>query len=1449
MVEIKTDESISGFAAMTRTRADAMKPQPEPEPTPEPVPEPEEPVAVSTPEETPDVAPAAPVTIEEPSGGLQTRSTMTSLEAGLMDPHIIVGALSENPHKMAVTRAIYGDVQIQDAMKRREEGTLQAMREPHKPLPHVAAMMTASGQSADAVGYFITAKGTPRLEVALANRIGPARYEALESAYEEMMEIRKTEGDQGFFGFVGGAAGGVGNFFGRGDFIDAPVAGAVSAFKNLNDMAAGMASFISKIPTGSQRVRLSEGEAAFLAEQGFEGEFKDGKIVKLPRQQWKALNEQRKGAGSQALIEETKENLAKSEEEAWAKVETGLGVFTAAATEYMAAYITTPGFSGGATFMGRAVNGLLKGAVADNVVYEEGDANIARMLEKWGAPGGELLEVLATSEGESDEVFLDRVKITAEGMALGVAIETVGFALLAMRAARKGDPQAATKHYAKALEAEASASGEAATKYVDQLAKDRADLTKQELQIAEGADAAGAVKTRTILEFDYDQIPDWNRMDNGLVRSLDVFARTGTLSGADAKTVRAALGKNWLGDYDIVDGSSIGNIYRIDADKHHEIVASKFLGMLNKIQEPVQMNQFRGMALQVLDTLDEDMVDPHLLDRVRNVDPSQWSTNDAANIFATGMLQDSYVDQLQRLVSDVASNADQLSNTQFLAKMERIDALQAQVAILQAGRAKMGRNASHAMLALKETKKVNTQEAASKAHINWMHSRNMISDRRRVKMLDAAMKLAANKRAKAKVVNQAATKPTTLERLLHVTNANLLFNTSTQSLMLVGNFLRATVRNPMVDVIEGLLINPIEAVLGRADGWQAAGKSLQRAWHTYGMMRRALPEAMRSFGKFWRTGKSQFGDQSMLDDKGFYVNKTLKEVRQSKAEDALDHGMKAAEHVYRFMGSVDEMFKELVISAEMGVRSRTGDYGKELQRIAQLRTITQADFEKYLHTSGHNKAQFAEITNGGRVVDTYAKNQALDTMFQSEAADGSLNKALRDILTRRNEGALLARLLMMRFVTTPLNVMEERIAGFLSPILMTPGRAGPVGRIFAGKFHRDLQATLPDGSPDMRLRSRTRAILMTNNMFMAMGLMSAFGLLRGDGDEGLVDVDPESPTYGNIRLRFGDGTKRYLNVLDAEVPFLNAFVLARMAGEQIKHAEREDVSALVQGFDVLQAVMAMYVNETLEKSSLANMTASLTAITDDKFRGAAGVVASNASAFVPFNWWFSRFADATNEGEFDGRPVSIMERMAKQFGPLKAFGWEAINRERDALGRLLPGQNRGYFPFVSREFQFDDISDELADIKEHSGRDFTAAQFEREDVAYHKIAVDGRSLFDMMQGEIASGGVVIGGQTLEQAASEMINSQAYKDNYQAWLGLLAQRSTTSEGQHILRVGGADVQDPRIKAWRTLLSQYREKARIEILKGLEPDDLRRVEDALTSSEWTDDEKRQVAKELF
>ena len=1469
MVEIKADESISGFAQAAQYRTAQRNPEPEPEVAPEPQAEPEV-VEPEVAEQAPAVEETPVPVIEEPAQ-IESENLMNSLDPMAMDPEIVSEMLSDNAHRRHVNRLVYGDSQIADAMRRREEGTLQMRREPYKPLPYVQELMSASGENHTVIGYFLAAQNSPRAMVALEGRLGEARMDNLKGSMDVYEDSQKPKG---LFATIGDD---LGKFATKGDIIDAPVAG-MAAFSEdmsgwfgannwLTDFQKGIhnlpASDYGSTPSLSevaeflnittQRVRVtpeSQEDIDRLTDllpdysnnnKGME-QLEIGKTTNLSLnpEELQIYNDFFGTVGNQA----NRESMKATEEELMAKIDSGTGMFMAVATEYMSAYVLTPGFSKGTTFLGKAVNGLLKGAAADLSIYEEGDANISAWLSQSGVPGGDLLEFMATDPSDSE--IMNKAKVIAEGSAIGVAFETLMFGLMSLNKARKGDMEGAMKDMAKSVDAEAESTAVKATEYVQSIEDLKAGASKQEQEIAAAAAGSPGKKvTKEIFQFDRDTLPDWNPADEKVLDALTASVRVGTASGVSATRMKVIFGKGWLGDAaDVPDGQR-GRMFEVPADEMADILQKKFLKMMEKLQEPTSMNTLRGMGLKVLAELDEDLVNPDLLDRVKNVDPSEWSTNDAANIFAAGFLQDQYIDAAQRLVADLRASADQMTNDVFEEKMKRLDNLQAQVAVLQAGTAKMGQSASHAFHALKRVKTVEKKLAAQQAHREWQYSRGLISDKQKIELLDAAFNNAKNKRAKAKVFNQVATKPTTMEKLLHVSNANLLFNTSTQALMLMGNFVRATIRNPMVNLIEAAVVNPIEGVLGRADWAKASGQSFKRFWHSYGAIAQSMPDAMTAFSKFWRRGKSQFGENSMFDDKGYYANKTLKEVRQSKAEGSLDHGMKAAEHVYRFMGSVDEMFKELVISSEMATHARAGTYGEELMKLAQKRKLTNADWEAFLLKQGE-EAAFAKKSTDGRVMDNYAREVALDTMFQSDAAQGSLNQGIKKIMMGRTNQAMMMRLLFMRFVTTPLNVMEERMATVLAPILLI-GKDNNVTRAMGGKFARDLQATLDDGAPDMRIRSRTRAILAANSIFTTMGIMSAYGMLKGDGDEGLIDVDPKSRTYGNIRIRMGNGKKKYINTLDMEVPFLNAFVFARMAAEHVKHAQ--DIEQATEYLDTVGAITAMYLNQTLEKSSLANMTDTLAVIMDDGFRGSGQVVASNLSTAVPFNWWFSQLADLTGGGEFQGKPVNFYERLGKSIGPLKLMGFGAINQERDALGRLQPSHSRGFNPFVSREFAVDALSDELADIQEQTGTDFMSPTFERDGMPYHKMkAQDGQSVYDFMQESISQGDVKINGMTLEQAANAMIEGDYYQTEHSKWRALLAERHVNSKSQPILKVGGASVKDPRVKLWRGLLSQYRDAALRYALTSVGPEIRKELEEVYQTTGWTDAEKRFVADQF-
>ena len=1398
------------------------------------------------------------------------------------DPAIVQNQLSGDPVLQQVNKIVYGAPLISEVMSARETGDLQRMIDGNriKVAPFIGEMQSATGLNPETIGYFLLAHNSPRLLGILQERIGASNVRALIRAKERIERRGAEEERGGFLASVGGVANDVGGLVTKNDFVDAARTGAagfvrgVNSLGNIGNWSFHVAGAIDSIPGVSQasefiglttlgmdftpqsqedidRLRAAIPNYSHTWAGRGDGTLDNLQVgvrkrLHMNPKEWRAFNKEFGFEGYEANMASIKEI-----EDKWSEyIDTTTGEIMSVITEYGLTYATTPAFVKGAGFGVRAVNGLLKGAVTDSVVYEEGDGNVSSMLVSVGAPGSELLEA-TLAVNDSDNKTMQVVKTATEGAVLGVAVETLGFLVIAIKNARAGKSKEAFEGIKKAAESEAEnaeLSAQKLLKEVEDALEEGRQVDQAQAEIAEAARRAQSEKvTKETVQFDYDKMPDeWNREDTSLLKAIDKFIRTGRVTGADAVIIKTVLGADWLKDSSLGDAAKI---YTEDAEDTYAQVAQRFALMFAKIQEPTTINTLRGMGVKLLGELDEDMLDPDLLYRFKNTDPADWSTNDAANLFAAGMLQRTYVEQMQQIATDIATNGDVMDSVRLVEQGKRLDALQAQIAILQGGRAKMARNASHAMLALKAEKKATRVRDAQIANATWMHQRNLISTKRKAALIAAAMSQAKNARARAKVANEVSTKTSKLEKILHVSNANLLFNTSTQALMIFGNAFRAIVRNPMIDFIEGLVVEPMTGILGDKKAWGRAGKALQRGFSQYGMLVKAAPKAFQAFGKFWHRGKSQFTKNTMFDERGYYANKSLAEVRASKAEGdvvdkVLDQGMKASEHIYRFMGSVDEMFKELVVSMEMGVRAKTGGYGPELMAIATKRLPTDAEFAKWIGGAGED---LVERNAAGRFVDKYAKDIAVQTTFQSEAVEGSMNKYLRDMLNKNNSTAQLIRLFAMRFVATPLNVMEERFATLLAGPLMIFGDT-TITRLLAGKFAADLSAVTSDGLPDMRIRQRTRASLMVSNMFMAMGMLSALGFFRGqEGGDDIVDVDPDSPTFGNIKMRWFNGKRRMVNVMDLELPFANAFVMGRVAAEMTRRMR--DPRQATEFIDGVGALMAIYVNETLEKSSLSNLTDTIAMITDDKFRGGGNLIAGNVAAFVPFNWWMTRAMDLGNQGEFDGKPLNFVQALGKRIPLLRPFVAGTANKERNALGEIVPSNSRGIQPFIGRAKDHGVLEEELADISLQTGVTFNQAQFERDDIAFHEITVGNRSLFDLMQESIASGDVKIQGLTLREMAMKMVTDpdSAYNTHYAEWSAGILAEPRNSEGDLKVRVGGRSMKDPRIQRWRDLLTRYREAA----LSQLELDD--ETQDRIrtlqrTSTTFSDETLQEVLRQM-
>lgn len=1373
-----------------------------------------------------------------------------------------------NLRNLALT--IYGEVPIAEALRLRSGGGLaEAVAQPgyFKVKPEISRLMSASGATERQIGWYLLSRGNTSRRNQFVEIYGEPVANAIEQALRKPVDTEATPKRNGI---LGGAAA-VGSDvldFALNDLVDTIAAGAISGATSLIQSTESLALFASgtkelKVFQDTRITPKSEAEIEFL--RGLEtprtiGGKRDTRkdkyalgqalTIDLSRSDYLEFMDTFRPDETPMDNSQLVTDWERLEQEANSHIDTVTGQIGAGIVEFGTTFMVSPSFLKASKWYTQIVNGAVKGAVADNIIYDLGDESVASMLDEYNVPGNELLTLLRTEE--DDGVFETRAKIMIEGMIIGGSADGLLHLLKGIRKSAKGDLKGAAEELQKAAEAELTDAQKRAKVYLEkrEAAKAETEAKKAEAKVAEGKEsdeAAAAVdaaepgvsgtRTTTRIEFERDKLPDLSDADVENINLTDDFINRGTESGIDSSFLTRIFGENW------VDGMLE------DAAENLELFQARLFKSIEAINNPVAFDELRAGAAYVFQTvMDADGLDPSQFNKIVRSDPADWSTSDSVNVLAAGMFQQAFTYELQRVVKQIVefgpatteASAKQLADLQ-----KRADALKGQLEILAVGKAKMGRNNALALLAFKAEKKATSQRDREIAHARWAKARNLIDAKEEARLIDMALSRAADAKAKAAVARTSARmRKSPIEKFLIWTNANLLANFDTQSLMLISNILR-TVNIPLIRFVEGAIDITMSAPRSLASVMTGQGlttqskqglqKLAQSAFYLSATAR-AMPKAFASGWRFWKTGLSEFNKRTMFDEEGTFAGKSLAEVRSEPAvggdkPSLQNKAVKAAEHLYRFMGAIDEGFKEIIMTADMQVRARAGEYGEELQAISKVGLPTDAQLREYL--SGDTKSDFIDqqrVAKGGRVLDKSSIDLALTSLFQQEAVDGTLNANLNRMFGRQPARTLeeaaknrtasaIARLLLMRFVSTPLNVMEERFATYLAPLLLA-NASGVRGlgseatlKFLAGKFLTDLKST------DPRVASRARAAIVLNSIFFTTGLMQGYALYDS-GEEPVVDVelDPKHPQYGKLRIDRGNGY-RYVNVMDMEMPYANAYLFGRMA----MHIGRRnaDPKEALEFSDGMGMLSALFINQTLEKSSLKNITDTISAIVDDKQKGLGRVLVSQVSTAVPLNRLVRSMLMFGNQGEFDGKPTSFLKVMAKQVPVLKPLIGGIMNSERNALGELTPSNSRGLNPFVSRFFKTDDVLEEMARISLSTGVRFDRAVMQTGDVPLHEWETypgSNQSVFDLMQQAISDGDVKINGRTLREELALQVSAPSYQEVKTEWASIIDQRGYDQQGRKRIVVGGDDVKHPGIKLFRTVLRNYRKEALAHIMRS-------------------------------
>lgn len=130
-----------------------------------------------------------------------------------------------------------------------------------------------------------------------------------------------------------------------------------------------------------------------------------------------------------------------------AENKTTVGRLSRGITQFVAGYYA----AGSLTRMTGLMGAFTNGAIADAVVFNPNDPNVAAILEDYDIDTGALGEILATDP--EDPEYINRLRNVAEGALAGGLVEALGWSVRALRASRNGDLKASEAAQSKAEEA------------------------------------------------------------------------------------------------------------------------------------------------------------------------------------------------------------------------------------------------------------------------------------------------------------------------------------------------------------------------------------------------------------------------------------------------------------------------------------------------------------------------------------------------------------------------------------------------------------------------------------------------------------------------------------------------------------------------------------------------------------------------------------------------------------------------------------------------------------------------------------------------------------------------------------------------------------------------------------------------------------------------------------
>ena len=1024
---------------------------------------------------------------------------------------------------------------------------------------------------------------------------------------------------------------------------------------------------------------------AWLAERGVQSEIGDTSlrmtITQRNRLTAEWLTDGR--AKSQAELNEVL-MYDKVVEEREAKLDTGASEMMYHMTDWATEFALIPGPAKLGKF-GMIASATLRGAAADNIVFEEGDMSLVALAEELGMPEVELLDIIRTDDEKA--AWQNRLAITIEGAGLGLAADSVFAIVGALRKVNRGGNAADAIEEANELIVRNLSEAKEARNFTDaEINAVQAALKEAPEVLAEEAPTSADVilgeakRKLSKVTFDADKAFDTFRQldvtqwtDEAIEDATGIRKFSEWTEWDNIADVRATISKHVDGVFEaankrqsmpemIAKANEIRKAQMASADNPDWASA-----VITKREDAVQYINNVIVERTLAKQLEEIRVwnaygkDPEFLPSFLKHLGGPNVTNELREKAIAG-----YVEGLMSAAGVIGKkNETQISEAARVMASQRW---------IKYGKIKDAEQQLEAWIA-KQKAEGNVEWQDIGFGLNRLTSHGEITPSKMREML--------------KHVGDGASV------LVRFRNANLLANTKTIGINMISEAFGQTQAGSITRVWEGIK----SLAKGKpADGIKRIQLGVTFGFRQFAEINKAMDNALRLFSD--GIGEVS-GAASAFDTAGKGIGQSFKEI--GKENGALGALAQYTAGVNRFIGAISEAFSSMAVYTKTRDDAILGQFGKKWQQLAKKRPLSQEEITQ-MFVENDMPSLLLRRTKSGNLIDAgSAENAAIIGFRESGELAGLSDTMVREFRKLAHKNHITAALFdfMAPFAQTIIKITKRSLMnGVPAPLWF-------VSKSFRKRLSSANPAIRNLAEAEFALNSAVYTGLVARGFFESEDAEEARmeRIAKLEPGQSIVAFDMidegvgfKEDKQGWVRITMmEDGTLKETHVLPQELNVVfSTAIAAQSVGRYLRMAYQNDPERQKSVADLFMMAAVGAPTASIRQNNLVNSFVESVERTGEMFKDIPSFqnwMVQNAANFVPLapgtrhlgEDFTKMFGDAEsmqyNSDLADDRAYKMVHNLGwlgaayRQLTRMQDY--EYLNVRRGPFGSPLPTAGRG----------------------------------------------------------------------------------------------------------------------------------------------------------------------------